>query len=91
MKFIPIQQAKSLNYDDTYLVELKDGTHALGQLVSVQKNHKTFRVVSFNNQDNTSHICGIIETADVVKVAKLPKKSGKEDAVDPETLTNTVQ
>jgi hypothetical protein len=90
MKFIPIQQAKSLNYDDTYLVELKDGTHALGQLVSVQKSNTTFLVLNFNEPTSPDSYLSY-ETADVVKVAKLPKKSGKEDAVDPETLTNTVQ
>jgi hypothetical protein len=80
MKFIPIQHAKSLNYDDTYLVELKDGTHALGQLVSVQKSHKTFRTISFDSlTDEPGGGVDAIETADVVKVAKLPKKGQVED------------
>jgi hypothetical protein len=79
MKFIPVQKAAGLNYDDTYLVELKDSTHALGQLVSVQKNHKTFNILSFGNLDDNGNACMVIETADVVKVAKLPRKGQVEE------------
>jgi hypothetical protein len=82
MKFIPLSQARGLNYDDTYLVELKDGTHALGQLVSVQKNHKTFKVINFSEKTINSegeNVYQAYETADVVKVAKLPKKGQVED------------
>jgi hypothetical protein len=78
MKFIPVQKAAGLNYDDTYLVELKDGTHALGQLVSVQKSHKTFLVLNFNEPTSPDSYQSY-ETADVVKVAKLPKKGQVED------------
>jgi hypothetical protein len=79
MKFIPIQKAAGLNFTDNYLVELKDGTHALGQLVSVQKEHKTFKVINFNEGDADLGTYSSWETADVVKVAKLPRKGQVEE------------
>lgn len=75
MKFIDVKTAK-VDFGETVLAQLKDGSYALAQLESIQADGKTFKCGDIHSTEPWN-------TNGVVAIAKLPRVGKPADQKDP--------
>lgn len=90
MQFNPITTAR-VNFDDEYIVKLKDGTYAFARLHNQGREGKEFTCINFSDEGADENNYRSWQTSGVIAVAKLPKGKLNAEITDPESLEGTVK